>query len=154
MALDCADIERVRQGLVITLRKSKTDQEGAGRKIGTPFGRTSWCPVTALEHWLEAARIEVGPIFRRVDRHGRISVERLSAEAVCSLVRERAAAAGYDARGFSGHSLRAGFATSAVQAGVSTTKIRSQTGHASDTMLSRYIRDGELFTDNAAQTLL
>jgi hypothetical protein len=69
---------------------------------------------------------------------------------VCIVVRERVAAAGYDPSGYSGHSLRAGLATSAVQAGVSTLKIRGQTGHASDAMLARYIRDGELFVDNAA----
>jgi len=70
------------------------------------------------------------------------------------VVRERVAAAGFDPAGYSGHSLRAGFATSAVQVGVSTLKIRAQTGHASDAMLGRYIRDGELFTDNAAGSLL
>ena len=95
-----------------------------------------------------------GPIFRRVDRHGGVSVERLSAEAVCLVVRERAAAAGFVPRGFSGHSLRAGFATSAAQAGLSALKIRSQTGHASDAMLARYVRDGEMFMDNAAGRLL
>jgi len=70
------------------------------------------------------------------------------------VVKERLAAAGFDPEGFSGHSLRAGFATSAVQAGASSWKIRQQTGHASDAMLSRYIRDGELFTDNATGTIL
>jgi integrase len=59
-----------------------------------------------------------------------------------------------DPAGFSGHSLRSGFATSVVQAGVSTIKIRSQTGHASDVMLARYVRDGELFVGNAAGALL
>ena len=154
VALNCTDKERVRQGIVINLCKSKTDQEGAGRKIGVPFGRSIWCPVTALERWLEAADIEDGPIFRRVDRHRRVSTERLSAEAVCLVVRERAAAAGFVPRGFSGHSLRAGFATSAAQAGVSALKIRSQTGHASGAMLARYVRDGEMFMDNAAGRLL
>jgi integrase len=116
VALDCPDIERVRQGLIVTLRRSKTDQDGVGRKIGIPLGRSKWCPVTALESWIEAAGIETGPIFRRVDRHRRVSAERLSGEAVCIVVRERVAAAGYDPSGFSGHSLRSGLATSAVQA--------------------------------------
>ena len=98
--------------------------------------------------------IEAGPVFRPVDRHGRVASERLSGEAVSLVVKERVAAAGIDPTGFSGHSLRAGFATSAVQAGVSTLKIRSQTGHASDAMLARYVRDGELFVDNAAGALL
>ncbi len=93
-------------------------------------------------------------MFRPVDRHGRIASGRLSGEAVSLIVKERVAAANIDPSGFSGHSLRAAFATSAVQAGVSTFKIRQQTGHASDTMLSRYVRDGELFLGNAAGTLL
>jgi integrase len=70
------------------------------------------------------------------------------------VVRERVQAAGIDPGNYSGHSLRAGLATSAAQAGVSSWKIRQQTGHASDAMLARYIRDGELFTDNAAGALL
>ena len=84
-----------------------------------------------------------GPVFRPVDRHGRVATERLSGEAVSLIVKERVAAAGIDASGFSGHSLRAGFATSATLAGVSSLKIRAQTGHASDAMLARYVRDGE-----------
>jgi integrase len=154
VGLDCTDIERVRQGIIVILRRSKTDQDGQGRKIGIPFGRTKWCPVGTLDRWLDAASIEDGAIFRRVDRHARVLPERLSAEAVSLIVQERVAAAGYDATTFSGHSLRAGFATSAAQAGVSSQKIRQQTGHASDAMLARYVRDGELFTGNPAVALL
>ena len=154
VGLDLADVERVRQGLIVTLRRSKTDQEGAGRKIGIPYGRTRHCPVVALDDWLARSKIEDGPLFRPVDRHGRVVAERLSGEAVSLIVKQRAAAAGIDPSGFSGHSLRAGFATSAVQAGASTLKIRAQTGHASDAMLERYVRDGEIFLDNAAGVLL
>ncbi len=154
VGLDCGDIERVRQGLIVTLRRSKTDQEGAGRKIGVPHGRTCYCPVTALDRWLTLSGIEPGPIFRSVDRHGRIHAERLSGEAVSLVIRERLAASGIDPTGYSGHSLRAGFATSAAQIGVSSVKIRAQTGHASDNMLARYVRDGELFIGNAAAALL
>jgi integrase len=154
VGLNCDDIERVRQGVIITLRRSKTDQEGAGRKVGIPFGRTRHCPALALERWLAVSRIEAGPIFRPVDRHGRVGSERLSGEAVSLVVKERVAAANIEPTGFSGHSLRAGFATSAVRAGVSTLKVRAQTGHASDAMLARYVRDSELFVDNAAGTLL
>ena len=89
VGLNCNDIERVRQGVIITLRRSKTDQEGAGRKGGVPFGRTRHCPVLALDRWLAVSRIEAGPVFRLVDRHGRIASERLSSEAVALVVRER-----------------------------------------------------------------
>jgi integrase len=152
-AIDVADFERVREGIILTIRRSKTDQDGMGRKIGIPFGRTIHCPVRALDNWLSAARIEDGPLFRSVDRHGRVS-GRLSGEAVSLIIRGRLSVAGFDPTGYSGHSLRAGFATSATRAGVSTFKIRQQTGHASDAMLSRYVRDGELFLGNAAGVLL
>jgi integrase len=154
VGLDVGDIEHVRQGIVLTLRKSKTDQDGQGRKIGIPFGRTRWCPVAALDAWLAASGIAEGAIFRPVDRHSRIHDARLSGEAVSLVVRERTAAAGLDPAPYSGHSLRAGLATSAAQAGVPTWRIRKQTRHASDAMLSKYIRDGELFMDNAAGALL
>jgi len=153
-AINLIDFERVREGIILTIRRSKTDQDGVGRKIGIPFGRTIHCPVSALEIWLNAARVEDGPVFRPVDRHGRVSASRLSGEAVSLILRDRMATAGFDPTAYSGHSLRAGFATSATRAGVSTFKIRRQTGHASDAMLSRYVRDGELFLGNAAGILL
>jgi len=148
------DVESVRQGIIIHLRRSKTDQDGAGRKIGIPHGRTRWCPVAVLDEWLAKSGIAEGPVFRPIDRHDRISAERLSGEAVSLVVKERVKAARIDPSGYSGHSLRAGLATSAAQAGVPSWKIRQQTGHASDAMLSRYIRDGKLFTSNAAGALL
>jgi len=153
-AITVEGVEHARQGIIITIRRSKTDQEAAGRRIGIPFGRTKWCPVNALNRWLSAASIDAGPIFRRVDRHERVSPDAMSPEAVCLVVRERVAAAGFDPSGYSGHSLRAGFATSAIQAGVPTLRVRAQTGHASDVTLGRYIRDGEMFIGNAAGALL
>jgi integrase len=153
-AIDFVDFEQVREGIILTIRRSKTDQDRVGRRIGIPFGRTIHCPVKALEHWLSAARIEDGPVFRPVDRHGKVSVGQLSGEAVSLIIRGRLSVAGFDPTGYSGHSLRARFATSATRAGVSTFKIRQQTGHASDTTLSRYVREGELFLGNAAGILL
>ncbi len=154
IGLDVADVEHVRQGVILHLRKSKTDQLGQGRKIGIPYARGRHCPVAAIDAWLERSGIVEGAIFRNVNRHGQIASTRLSGEGVGLVVRERHKAAGLDISGFSGHNLRAGFATSASQAGVSSFKIRQQTGHTSDAMLSRYIRAGELFANNAAGTLL
>lgn len=154
VGLDREDVEHVRQGIVLDLRRSKTDQFGQGRKIAIPHGRTRWCPVRHLTDWLIHAGIEQGPIFRSINRHGHISPDRLSDEAVATIMKKRVEAAGFDPATFSGHSLRAGFATSAVIAGASTFKIRAQTGHKSDAMLGRYIRDGSLFTDNAAGAVL
>ena len=144
----------MRQGLVIHVRRSKTDQERVGREVGIPNGRTQWCPVTALNDWLERAGIEDGPVFRPLDRHGNLLDGRLSGEAVSLVIKERVGAVGLEPNELFGHSLRAGLATSAATAGVSSWKIRQKTGHASDAMLTRYIRDGELFVDNAAGVLL
>jgi hypothetical protein len=96
------------------VRRSKTDQTGAGRKIGIPHGRGRWCPVAALEQWLAVSGISEGALFRPIDRHHRIAPSRLSGEAVCSVVRERVRAIGIDPGNYSGHSLRAGLATSAA----------------------------------------
>jgi integrase len=154
VGLDHADIERVRQGVVLHLRKSKTDQLSHGRKIGIPFARGRHCPVAAIDAWFERSGIVEGAVFRNVNRHGQIASSRLSGEGVTLVLRERLKAGGIDATGFSGHSLRAGFCTSAAQVGVSSLKIKAQTGHSSDAMLSRYIRDGQLFLDNASGALL
>ena len=154
VGLDVTDVEHVRQGIVLHLRRSKTDQDGQGRKIGIPFARGRRCPVAALEAWLAASGIAEGAIFRPIDRHGHVHTGRLSGEAVALIIRERLEAAGIDPSSYSGHSLRAGLATSAAQAGVPGWKIRQQTGHASDAMLARYIRSGELFIENPAGILL
>lgn len=154
VGLDWADVEEVREGLVLHLRRSKTDQTGQGRKIGVPLGRTRHCPVAALTAWGDAHHADPGPIFCPVDRHGHVQPHRLRADAVSTILRDRLIVTGIDSEGFSGHSLRAGLATSAIKAGVPTYKVRAQTGHASDAMLSRYVREGEMFHGNAAGVLL
>lgn len=152
--LDFADVEGVREGLILHLRRSKTDQMGRGRKIGIPLGRTRHCPVVALTAWSDMLPTDPGPLFRPVDRHGNILPDRLRGDAVSTILRDRLTEAGIAPKGYSGHSLRAGLATSAIKAGVPTYKVRAQTGHASDAMLSRYVRDGEMFDGNAAGALL
>lgn len=154
VALDLSNIEFVRRGAIISISRSKTDQVGAGRKIGIPLGRTRHCPIAALDAWIAKARLTQGPVFCPVNRHGLVQSRRLSGAALSLIIKERTASAGFIPVEYSGHSLRAGLATSAAQAGVALTKIRQQTGHASDTMLTRYIRDGQLFADNAAGVLL
>jgi integrase len=154
VALDREDVESVRRGIIVHVRRSKTDQTGKGRQVAIPFGRSQWCPVSAIEKWLASAGIDAGPLFRPIDRRGRVADTRLSGEAVSLIVKERVARAGLDPTGFSGHSLRAGLVTSATLAGVPAAKIRQQTGHKSDLALTRYIRDGQLFIENAAGVLL
>lgn len=154
VGLQVDDIELVRQGMIVTLQRSKTDQSGDGRKIGIPFARGRFCPVKSLEGWLQKSRIAHGAIFRALNRHGAITAEKLSAEAVSQIVKSRAEQIGLNPDGYSGHSLRAGLCTSAAAAGISAIAIRQQTGHRSDQMLARYIRLGELFSNNAASLLL
>ncbi|HWQ55914.1 MAG TPA: tyrosine-type recombinase/integrase [Bryobacteraceae bacterium] len=151
VGLDQGDVETTRDGLVITLRRSKTDQEGEGRKVAIPYGSNpDTCPVRALDDWLAASGITTGPLFRYVNRHGQLGTQALSGFAVSKAVKRAVAAAGLDASKYSGHSLRAGLATSAAAAGVSERIIMKQTGHRSVNMVRRYIRDGSLFRENAA----
>ena len=153
VALQVADVMTEAEGITLVIRRSKTDQTAQGRKMGIPYARGRHCPVKALAAWMLAASVTVGPVFRSIDRHGVISISQLSGQAVSLMVKERLLGAHLDPSGFSGHSLRAGFVTSAAKAGVSSWKIRQQTGHASDTMLARYIRDTEIFVDNPAGAL-
>jgi integrase len=153
VALTVEDVQFVKQGVVVHLRSSKTDQERAGRKVAIPHARGNVCPVSALEEWLKFSGVSCGPIFRPVDRHGGIGSRTLTAQSVALIVKQRAEAVGLDPELFSGHSLRSGLVTSAAQAGVSSWKIRQQTGHASDAMLARYIRDAQMFMGNAAGAL-
>lgn len=154
VALNCKDIEIVRQGMIITINRSKTDQTGQGRQIGIPFARGRYCPIHAFEQWIETTGIESGPVFLSMTRHGHINSERLSTRSVSIIIKQRVKAIGLDPENYSGHSLRAGLATSAAMAGVSTLSIRQQTGHRSDATLAKYVRSGELFLNNVVGALL
>lgn len=153
VALDIEDIELTKEGLTITVRRSKTDQEGRGRKVGIPYGsHLETCPVRAWVEWRDMLTdhgITPGAAFRSIDRHGNIK-DRLSDKAVALIVKRHAEAAGLDASDYAGHSLRSGFATTAGKAGVSERAIMKQLGHKSTAMVRRYIQDGQLFEDNAA----
>lgn len=154
VSLQLSDIEWVQQGFIAHLRFSKTDQQGIGRKVAIPYARGASCPVRALQSWIEVAGISVGPIFRSVSKGEVVSQAGLTPQAVALIVKERAKAVGLDPRNYSGHSLRAGLITSAAKLGVSSWKIRQQTGHKSDAMLGRYIRDANIFVDNPAGAVL
>ena len=154
VALSVGDLKGRDEGIRVTLRRSKTDQERKGREVALPYGSDpQTCPVTALRGWLDHAAITRGPIFRSVDRHGNVSTARLSDRAVANIVKRAAEGAGLDPTEFSGHSLRSGFATTAAAAGANERQIANQTGHTSMEVLRRYIRHGSLFTDNAATRL-
>lgn len=151
VALDVEDLEFGSAGLTVTIRRSKTDQEGAGQRVGIPYGSNpETCPVRNVQAWLEAASIAGGSVFRRVNRWGQVADVRLSDRAVALVVKHRAELTGLDPARFSGHSLRAGLATSAAEAGVGERSIMNQTRHKSLPMVRRYIREGNLFRENAA----
>ena len=148
VSLDVEDVRFSDEGTIIRLRRSKTDQESRGREIAIPRVRGRYCPTRVVQAWLEAADIQSGALFRRVNRYDQVQVQRLTAQSVALIVKGRAAAAGLDPAVLAGHSLRAGFVTNAARRGASLASIREQTGHTSDAMLQRYIRKGALFTDN------
>jgi site-specific recombinase XerD len=148
--LRLADITETEDGLRVVLRQSKTDQEGEGFVKGIPYGHEhKTCPVRAWQAWKEAAGITEGRAFRSLTRHSKLGTS-LSDRAVAEMMKRRAKAAGLEYNDYSGHSLRAGLATAADQAGVSERVIAKQTGHKSLPVLRGYIREGSLFTENAA----
>ncbi|MFD1394971.1 site-specific integrase [Kroppenstedtia eburnea] len=154
VSINREDLQSVPRGLVIHLRRSKTDQEGRGEKVGIPRGsRPETCPVRALEDWLSESGITEGPVFRPINRHGQVRARRLSDRSVALIVKKAVEAIGLDPNRFSGHSLRSGIATSAAMAGKDERAIMKQTRHKSTNMVRRYIRDGELFNENAASDI-
>jgi site-specific recombinase XerD len=155
VALNVDDIEETPEGMLIMLRRSKTDQEGVGRRVAIPRGEIA-CPVAALKSWLEAAAIVEGAVFRRIfnKRAQRVTDRRLAARNVAAIVKAGAAKLGFDPSTFGGHSLRAGFVTSAVKRGANLIKITDVTGHKSLEMLKTYSRDAEAFVGHAGAGLL
>jgi site-specific recombinase XerD len=148
------DLKFSTDGVVVTVRRSKTDQEGAGRDVGLPFGACQeTCPVHALRRWLDSARITDGPIFRSVGRYGHVSRRGLHRDSIGKLLKRAAGRTGMKVEAIGGHSLRAGCVTQAAMNGVRETQIMRQTGHRTTTALRRYIRSGDIFRENAAAGL-
>jgi len=146
VGLDVEDLEEAPEGLRLTLRRSKTDQEGAGAVVAVCRGADpSTCPVRAVEAWRLAAGLEAGPLFRPVDRHGNVSPARLTGHAVARVVKGAAEVAGLDARQLSGHSLRAGHVTQAARCGVEERDIARTTRHRSVEVLRGYVREADTF---------
>lgn len=151
VGLDVTDLALADEGLVIVIKRGKTDQEGEGRKVGVPRGKNpDTCPVLAVQTWLEESGIESGPLFRSVSKHGHLGDTRLSDKVVATVVKRTLEAAGKSAKKFGGHSLRAGLITQAAMVGASERAIMDQSGHKSLAVMRRYIRDGSLFRENVA----
>jgi len=150
VSLDYDDLDFVPEGLKITLRRSKTDQFGEGSVKGLPyFDNSQYCPVVSLQKWINAAKIHSGPLFRRFTKGSNLSENRLTDQTVPLLIKKYLKLAGIDNKNYSGHSLRSGFATSAAEFGAEERSIMAMTGHKSTEMVRRYIKEANLFKNNA-----
>ncbi len=140
VAIRCEEITYHANGPEILIPRSKTDQAGAGRTVSIPHAKGSRCPVKALRQWLELAGITSGWVFRAMSRHNKVRSAALSAQSVALIVKAAAKRVGGDPAIVSGRSLRAGYITTAAEAGLQPYQIKEQTGHRSHAMLARYIR--------------
>ena len=138
VSIEFEDVEFVREGLKIFVRRSKTDQSGEGMTKGIPyFTNPEYCPVVSIKKWIEESKIQSGKIFDMSDKN------------VALIIKKYAALAGLDHRKYSGHSLRSGFATSTAELGAEERSIMAMTGHKTTQMVRRYIREANIFKNNA-----
>jgi len=154
ISIDYEDLDFVQEGVKINIKKSKTDQFGEGMIKGLPyFTNEIYCPVTILKKWLEISKIQSGPIFRRFTKGLSLSGKRLTDQSVVLLIKAYLNLAGIDNKNFSGHSLRSGFATVAAESGAEERSIMAMTGHKTTEMVRRYIKEANLFKNNALKKI-
>ncbi len=150
VSLDFDDLDFVTEGVKINLKRSKTDQYGEGTIKGLPyFENSQYCPVISIQKWIKISKINSGPLFRRFKKGLNLSENRLTDQTVALLIKEYLQLIGIDSKNYSGHSLRSGFATSAAESGVEERSIMAMTGHKSTEMVRRYIKEANLFKNNA-----
>jgi site-specific recombinase XerD len=138
VAIDYEDLDFVKEGVKIFVKRSKTDQSGEGMTKGIPyFSNPVYCPVVSLKKWIEKSGIKSGKIFD------------ISDKSVALTIKKYAALAGLDSNKYSGHSLRSGFATSTAELGAEERSIMAMTGHKTTQMVRRYIQEANLFKNNA-----
>ena len=150
VSLDYDDLDFVSEGLKINIKRSKTDQFGEGSLKALPyFENSQYCPVVSIQKWVEISKINNGPLFRRFKKGSKLSDKRLTDQTVALLIKKYLEMAGINSRNYSGHSLRSGFATSAAESGAEERSIMAMTGHKSTEMVRRYIKEANLFKNNA-----
>jgi len=155
VALDFEDLDFVSEGLKIDIKRSKTDQFGEGSKKALPyFDNSQYCPVVSLQKWIKISKINSGSLFRRFSKGSKLSENRLTDQTVALLIKTYLQLAGIDSKKYSGHSLRSGFATSAAESGAEERSIMSMTGHKSTEMVRRYIKEANLFKNNALNKIM
>ena len=150
ISIDYEDLEFVKEGLKIFIKRSKTDQFGEGMNKGLPyFTNEQYCPVIHLKKWLDISEIKSGPIFRRFTKGSNLTKDRLTDQTVVLIIKNYLNLAGIDNTNFSGHSLRSGFATVAAESGADERSIMAMTGHKTTQMVRRYIKEANIFKNNA-----
>ena len=150
ISIDYEDLDFVEEGLKITLRRSKTDQFGEGLVKGIPyFTNEKYCPVISLKNWINFSKIKTGPIFRRFAKGSILTENRLTDQSVVLIIKDCLKLAGIENKNFSGHSLRSGFATVAAESGADERSIMAMTGHKTTQMVRRYIKEANIFKNNA-----
>ena len=150
ISIDFEDLEFVSEGVKIFIRKSKTDQFGEGMIKGLPyFTNQKYCPVWHLKKWLEISEIKSGPIFRRFSKGLNLGNNRLTDQSVALFLKKHLSNAGIENKNYSGHSLRSGFATVTAESGADERSIMAMTGHKTTQMVRRYIKEANLFKNNA-----
>ena len=150
VSLDYDDLDFVPEGLKINIKRSKTDQFGEGSKKALPyFDNSQYCPVVSLKNWIDITKVNSGALFRRFSKGSKLTDKRLTDQTVALLIKEYLQLAGIDSKNYSGHSLRSGFATSAAESGAEERSIMAMTGHKSTEMVRRYIKEANLFKNNA-----
>ena len=150
ISINHEDIEFVQEGVKIIVRRSKTDQYGEGMIKGLPFfSNEKYCPVTNLKNWLILSKIKTGPIFRRFAKGSILTRHRLTDQSVVLIIKDCLKLAGIENQNFAGHSLRSGFATVAAESGADERSIMAMTGHKTTQMVRRYIREANIFKNNA-----
>ena len=150
ISIDYEDLDFVEEGLKITLRRSKTDQFGEGMVKGIPyFTNEKYCPVISLKNWINLSKIKTGPIFRRFAKGSILTSNRLTDQSVVLIIKDCLKLAGIENKNFSGHSLRSGFATVAAESGADERSIMAMTGHKTTQMVRRYIKEANIFKNNA-----
>ena len=154
VSLDYEDLDFLEEGLKIRLKRSKTDQFGESFVKGLPyFDNSEYCPVVSIRNWIKISKINSGPLFRRFIKGSKLSDNRLSDQTVALLLKNYLKIAGIESSNYSGHSLRSGFATSAAESGAEERSIMAMTGHKSTEMVRRYIKEANLFKNNALNKL-
>jgi len=150
VSLDYSDLDFVEEGLKIQIRRSKTDQFGEGLVKALPyFDNSKYCPVVSLKSWINISKINSGALFRRFSKGSKLSNHRLTDQTVALLIKQYLEIVGIDSKNYSGHSLRSGFATAAAESGAEERNIMAMTGHKSTEMVRRYIKEANLFKNNA-----